>query len=320
MSDVFDARVIPADAAEGRWLAPDHFPIRRIDWRGSSAHPRGSILFLAGRGDAYEKYLETLACWASEGWHITALDWRGQAGSGRFGMDAVTGHVADFSIWIDDLAAFWNEWVKQTPGPHVLAGHSMGGHLVLRAVAEKKVVPDALVLCAPMLGLAAKGLPVPVLHMVARIMTKIGDPRRPAWRWGERPGELPDDRITLLTHDAQRYADEVWWRSARPELVMGPGSWGWIERAYASMRMLDRPGVLEAVAVPVLMLATSEDRLVSFAAQERAAQRLPRGETLFFGAEARHEILREVDPVRNRALHAIDAFLDRVAPAAKSPA
>ena len=33
-----------------------------------------------------------------------------------------------------------------------------------------------------------------------------------------------------------------------------------------------------------------------------------------FGGEARHEILRESDPQRDRALGAIDDFLDRVAP------
>ena len=95
---------------------------------------------------------------------------------------------------------------------------------------------------------------------------------------------------------------------------MGPGSWGWIERAYASMRSLDRPGVLENVALPVLIVATSKDRLVSPRAIERACQRLPHGELLLFGKEARHEILRETDAIRNRALDAIDAFLDRVAP------
>jgi lysophospholipase len=41
---------------------------------------------------------------------------------------------------------------------------------------------------------------------------------------------------------------------------------------------------------------------------------LPRGQLLMFGAEAAHEILREADPVRDRALAAIDDFLDRLAP------
>ena len=280
---------------------------------------RGSLLFLPGRGDAYEKYLETLAYWAERGWHVTALDWRGQAGSGRLGKDAVTGHVPDFSLWTDDLGHFWAEWAAQTPGPHVLAGHSMGGHLVLRAVAEKRVTPAALVLSAPMLGLSAGPFPVALAHLAARFMAAIGDARRPAWRWSEKPGELPANRIELLTHDERRYADEVWWRDHRPELVMGPGSWGWVERAYASIRMLDRPGMLESVATPVLIVATTADRLVDFAATKRAARRLPLCKTLFFGPEARHEILRETDAVRNRALDAIDAFLDRVAPPPESP-
>lgn len=313
------ARAIPDGAKESHWIAPDHFPIRRIDWKISQDAARGSILFLAGRGDAYEKYIETLDYWASEGWYVTALDWRGQGGSGRLGHDRVTGHVSDFSVWTDDLQHFWQEWVRQVPGPHVLAGHSMGGHLVLRAAAEQLLQPDALILSAPMLGLGPKRVPVGILHGVARIMAWAGDSTRPAWHWSERPGEVPADRITLLTHDDGRYADELWWRSRRSELAMGPGSWGWIERAYASIRLLNRPGVLERVSVPVLMIGTRADRLVSFDAIERAAHRLPLCETLFFGSEARHEILRETDAIRNRALHAIDAFLDRVAPRAKAP-
>ena len=67
---------------------------------------------------------------------VTAADWRGQAGSGRLGTDAVTGHIDDFGIWTADLAGFWRDWSKERKGPLVLAGHSMGGHLVLRAVAE----------------------------------------------------------------------------------------------------------------------------------------------------------------------------------------
>jgi lysophospholipase len=36
---------------------------------------------------------------------------------------------------------------------------------------------------------------------------------------------------------------------------------------------------------------------------------------LWFGDEAGHEILREVDAVRDRALAAIDGFLDKVSAA-----
>jgi lysophospholipase len=306
-------REIPADALEGKWSAPDGHAIRRIDFTPDGDKVRGSILFLPGRGDFYEKYLETLGYWSGEGWRVMAADWRGQAGSGRLGADEVTGHIGDYAQWVGDLAALWAEWTAQTPAPHVLAGHSMGGHLSLRAVAEGKVRPDALVLVAPMLGFVGSVPPV-LMHMVARAMKALGDPQRPAWKWSEKPGEPPASREHLLTHDAARYADELWWRAERPELVMGPGSWGWVERGYASMRGLFARGVLERVAVPTLILATTNDKLVAYKAIAAAAARIPDAELVTFGNEARHEILREADPVRDRSLEAIDAFLDSVAP------
>ena len=296
-------------------MAPDGHAIRWIDWRVDDAAGRGSLLFLPGRGDAYEKYLETLDCWHRQGWQVTAADWRGQAGSGRLGGDAVTGHVEDFAPWVEDIGALWREWRQSTPPPHVIVGHSMGGHLVLRALAEGRVNADAAVLVVPMLGLIDHGVPAGLLHGFARAMAAVGDPRRPAWKWGEKPLVLPADRMDLLTNDAERYADEIWWREARPEIAMGPGSWGWVASAYASIRGLNRPGLLERIAIPVLLLAVEVDRLVDVRAIERAAKRLPYGELVRFGGKARHELLREVDSIREPVLAAIDEFLGRVAPA-----
>ena len=287
--------------------------MRRIDWPLPQGTVRGSILFLPGRGDFYEKYLETLAHWSANGWRVTASDWRGQAGSGRLGLDQITGHIDDFATWVGDLATLWNQWIAETPGPHILAGHSMGGHLVLRALAEKQVDPAGVILSAPMLGFTASFLPEAMMHQAAKAMAALGDPRRPAWKWSEKPGEPPDARIHLLTHDAARYGDEIHWRRTRPELVMGPGSWGWVERAYASMRLLATPGYLEAVRTPVLILATDNDKLVGFAPIAKAAARLRDCELIHFGKEAHHEILREEDAVRDRAIAACDAFLMRFA-------
>ena len=95
---------------------------------------------------------------------------------------------------------------------------------------------------------------------------------------------------------------------------MGPGSWGWAVAAYASTRLLARRGMLEQVQCPVLLLSAVNDRLVSPAAIEKAALRIPRGELVRFGGEARHELLREADSVRDRALAAIDNFFGRAVP------
>lgn len=302
---------------EGHWLAGDGHEIRHIEWPAppEGVPLRGSILFMPGRGDAYEKYLEALEHWRLQGWQVTAADWRGQAASGRLGSDSVTGHIDDFALWVADLAAFWSDWAKDRKGSLVLSGHSMGGHLVLRAAAEKVLMPapDALVLSAPMLGTHPLFVPLWLQEASARLMTMIGDPRRPAWKWSEKPGQLPIGRQMLLTHDDERYSDEGWWREQRPEIVMGPGSWGWVLAATRSMRMLADPKLLRQVEMPVFLLSTRADRLVSAPASRHAARHIPDCELLEMGEEAAHEILREADPVRLRALHAIDEFLGRIA-------
>lgn len=320
-----DRRAIPPAATESKWLLEDGHKVRRIDWPGAGGAgstggegARGSILFMPGRGDCYEKYLETLEEWHRDGWRVTASDWRGQAGSGRLGKDAYTGHIDDFSIWSDDLRFLWEQWVQEVPGPHIIAGHSMGGHIIMRTLVDGKfdvaIPPKAAFLSAPMLGM--KGPPVPtfVQHFAAKLMTWIGEPTRQAWKWSEKPGELPKDRINLLTHDPDRYADEQYWRDTRPELVMGPASWRWVERAYASCSALNAAGAMERVDLPVLIASTSNDKLISHPANVRAVERLPNGRMFELGDNAHHEILREADAVRASVMEAVADFLDEVAP------
>jgi len=314
-SPAFDGRSIPDAARESLWQARDGHAIRQIDWRHSQDTPvRGAILFAPGRGDCYEKHLLVLDHWYRQGWNVTSMDWRGQGMSGRYGADLVTGHIDSFDGWIDDLAGFWEAWRADVPGPHVAIGHSMGGHLTLRAVADRAIVPDAVVLVAPMLGLNPGWVPARALHPLGLAIRAMGDKRRPAWKVSELPLSLASARMQLLTHDEVAYNDEGWWYDQRPDLITGPPSWGWIVAAIASIERMDRRGVLEGVSLPVLILGTTADRLVSWRAIRRAAIRLPRAELVGFGPESRHEILREVPAVRDRALTAITEFLDRQAP------
>lgn len=313
-------RSIPRYANEGFWISGDGWKIRRIDWPPLSAdgiaaqQPRGSMLFLPGRGDHYEKYLEMLDQFSRQGWCVTSIDWRGQGGSGRLLADPHIGHIDDFSTWIADLKAFWAQWKASTPGPHVLVAHSMGGHLAMRALAENAIDPVAVALSAPMLGIQTMGLPYCMHHAIARFLRGLGDPQRAAWKEGEKPGAPLDVRSKILTHDPQRYADELFWWKERPEVRLGPPSWHWVERAIASSRQLHAAGVLEGVKTPILLIATTADRLVDTKRIIRDAKRLPDSELLLFGNEAAHELLREADRVRDICLDRIAAFFDRRAP------
>lgn len=307
-------RAIPATARFSQWTARDGWQLRRFDWPVEGAS-RGRILFQGGRGDIVEKYLELLAHWHEQGWSITSFDWRGQGGSGRQSPNPNVGHIDDFATYIADMAEFWQAWQDEAAGgPVVVMGHSMGGHLVLRALVEGVIRPTAAVLVAPMLGLKSP-FGARLGERIAKIIGGIGNAARPAWRENEKPGSTAT-RQSLLTTDPDRYADEIWWQQAKPELLLGPPSWRWVVEAFVSTRQVRDDARLRALDVPVLLLVPMADQLVDPNAALAVAAKLPNARVVKFGDEAAHEVLREVDPVRNRAIAELDMFLAARAPAA----
>ncbi len=306
-------RAWPADTAPESFTLHDGWSVRAFQRRGGGGDAKGSILCQGGRGDFLEKYLECLAHWHDQGWNVAGFDWRGQGGSGRFLADRSVGHVGNFAQWIDDLAEYYAHWQATTSGPHIVVGHSMGGHLVLRALIEKRIAPDGVVLVSPMLGFETGPLPVAVSAWLVRWAARLGRAEKPAWKANERPGANRVSRQKFLTHDADRYADELWWRAENPELALGPPSIHWLIQAQDSNLRIAQAHGPESVAVPMLILGADTDKLVSPQAIRRVAARLPKARLRMFGEEAAHELLRETDAVRDVVLNEIDAFIDTVA-------
>ncbi|MBV8686071.1 MAG: alpha/beta hydrolase [Alphaproteobacteria bacterium] len=305
-----DRRRIPAEARLSAWTAPDGWSCRRLDWAQPAGAPaRGALLFAGGRGDFIEKYLEAQRHWFDRGWTVTAFDWRGQGGSRGAGE---SGQADSFDPLVADLAALIRDWAGATPGPHVAVGHSMGGHLLLRTLAERRPALDAAVLVAPMLMINSAPLPPLAAAWTASLMARLGWARHPAWANPRGARSAGSTRQTRLTGCRERYEDELWWWGKEPGYDLGAPSWGWLRAAYASCRRLTA-AALARVSRPVLLVGSDTDRLVTAAAIRRAYARLPDAELMMFPS-AGHELLREADPVRLAAFERIDAFLDARAP------
>jgi lysophospholipase len=184
----------------------------------------------------------------------------------------------------------------------------MGGHIALRTLAAGRIAPDGVVLAAPMCGFHGR-LPMAWMHLFARGMRALRGRTASAWADTTRSDATSDLRYKMLTHDRSRYDDEAAWWALRPELQLGPPSWGWICAAYASMRAVRKRVRAGGVMTPLLMLVARSDRLVDARATVALAERLPRCTLHVYGPEAAHELLREADGVRDDALARIMAFL-----------
>ena len=306
---VTDRRAYPAGLKQWDWRAPDGWLHRRVDWPQSNGKaPRGSLLFALGRGDFIEKYLEAFADWHGRGWSVSSFDWRGQ---GRSKGKNAAGHFDSFDILVEDLGHIIDEWAASTPAPHVVVAHSMGGHMLLRLLLQRRPAIQAAVLIAPMIAVNTGSIPDWFASAAASMATMTGFGR---WSiWGSNLARAPAGSVRqkVLTGCVDRYEDELFWWDREPEASPAAPSFGWLNAAYQSARSFTDEA-LAKVDVPVLLLGAARDQLVSPEAIRRVAGQLPKGELAMFD-DCAHEILRERDHVRAAALAHIDAFLDRQA-------
>ena len=300
-----DRRVRPGWLEIGQWAAADGLRLRHFSvLPAPGSAPRGSLLFQTGRADFIEKYIEIFDDLRRQGWAVEGFDWRGQGGSGRMLEDGRIGHSPPYARLVEDFAEYCGDWLARTPGPHHLIGHSMGGHLALRLLIERAPSVDGLVLVSPMLGLNSGMIPEKLGRVIARLFCAIGWTEELAWSEDKGSGH----RQRNLTHSRERFEDELWWRSQDPMLDVGPPTWGWLRDSWDSIAELFGPGVLETVGTPILLLCADRDRLVQAPAIREAARRLP-GARIVSYPDSEHEILREVDAIRLRALADIKDFL-----------
>jgi lysophospholipase len=118
---------------------------------------------------------------------------------------------------------------------------------------------------------------------------------------------------SLLTSDPRRLERNRHILQLEPRLAVGAPTLAWLRAAFAAMRVLERDSFPATIRVPVLMIAASNDRIVSNRAIERLAAYLKVGEQIVI-AGGRHELLQERNTVRDQFWAAFDAFVPGSSP------
>ncbi len=305
----FGRRTFGARALLRDWRAPDGWPLRTMTSLPEGA-ARGTIVFLNGRADFIEKYLESYGAFLDWGYGVATLDWRGQGLSGRLGDHPHKGHQTDFDTLVRDLAGWIDDLAREMPQPLYLVAHSMGAHIALRYLAEHPGIISRAVLLAPMFGIRTGGIPSPVTKRLARWLVNRGQAgefaptQKPHGSWQSSPL-----RQNALTSDLERFADEVWWTQSNPALMLGGVTNGWLNAAFQSLDRLHAPGYLQAVKTPVLILVPELEQVVDPVAARHVAAQLPNCRLAVISG-GRHELLREADTVRQETLAHVRAAIE----------
>lgn len=139
-----------------------------------AGRPRGTVLVVHGLGEHGGRYGHVVAHLAAQGWATVLFDQRGhgQSGGPRGGIAAADSLLADLGRLVSDTR-------QGAPGPLVLLGHSMGGLVVGRFVAEglpARPAPwwqpvDGLVMSSPALD--------PGMNAFQKLLLTVAEPLAP---------------------------------------------------------------------------------------------------------------------------------------------
>jgi len=270
---------------------------------------RGLCVLLHGLSEFIEKYTEVIDELRGRGLVVATFDWRSQGGSQRCLADPLKIHVEDFSQYDADLAAFMEQVAYPlAQGPIIALAHSMGGHILLRALKAKPTLVRAAVLSAPMIGMQTDGYPSSVARSICKLQTVFG--HREDWVWGADKLDpiTMDFAAQRVTRDPQRFARTQALLRAAPELRTKGPSWGWLDASFRSIAWMRQNSFGRALTTPLLSFGAQSDRVVVSADCRELMRRLPAARYVAL-SDAEHEILMERDEVRAQFWAAFDAFL-----------
>jgi lysophospholipase len=303
------SRILPKGMKKLDLSTSDGTRLRMMLWRPEGA--RGSLLLVPGRTEFIERYAEIIADFLDRGLAVAILDLRNHGLSTRPLANRHKHYLRDFAPMVDDLGLFVARAADEgLPRPFHLLGHSMGGHVALRFAHDHPQKIDKLILSAPMVGINFGALPPYLVRFLVQGAMALGRgqsyaPGQSDWRGDAKARAALRD---YLTSDAERFADEDWQLEQQPDLKLGGVTWGWMAAALASCDLLQSPGYGEGITVPTAFILAGADRVVDNDAARALARNMPDAHVITI-PNARHELMREADPMRDQFLKAVDDFI-----------
>ena len=285
--------------------ASDGIRIRCGGWL--SEKPKGTVLLFDGRSEYIEKYGRNAHDFVSNGYNLLSIDWRGQGLADRLTDDERAGHVCKFSDYQRDVQAMMNQAEEAGfAGPYYLVGHSMGGIIAFRSLAEGLPV-NAVAFSSPMWGIIVPVVFRPFANLIATVAVALGKGRDYVVTGSsDNYVDTHEFEGNELTNDPAMYEYLQKQVRAVPEFALGSPTMNWLLHAY---KEIDYVQSAKAPDTPCLTYLGTDEQIVNPRKVRTRAQSWP-GAKLVEIPGGRHEMLMDSPELRTQIANDICAFFD----------
>lgn len=264
------------------------------DWPAADGvERRGSVLVVHGLGEHSARYEDVAKALSASGFDVRAYD---QQGHGK--TSGKRGVVESGRAMLLDLRFVFEDLATNSQTLPFLLGHSMGGAIALRALADKIVRPRGLILSSPAIA-ANLSIVDRVKLAVGRLIPDV------AVANGLNPDHVSRDSTVVADYLSDPLVhDRISPRLARFILECG------------------RVGLEKApdINVPTLLLVAGDDRLVNpLGSRELFARFGENIATMKWYDGLYHEVLNELPEDRARVVADLFEWVDRNADGTKPP-
>ena len=254
-----------------------------------------------------EKYIETIVELNEKRFDVYSLDWRGQGLSSRMLCNRYKGFIDSYDTYLKDLHMFMRHIVyAQARLPLFFLAHSMGGHIALRYLHDHPKKIEKAVLVSPMIDVVTPPFPKWLVRLMVDIAMRAGFEGAYIMGSGDYDQQAKFEG-NRLTSDLGRFMSEKDTIGKNPDLALGGITYGWLSATFESIDTLNRPGYVEKISTPILIVSAGDDRIVSLSAHKHINDRLENCNHMEIPG-ARHEILMETDTLRASFWNIFDSF------------
>ena len=278
--------------------------------------PSATLLFVPSYTSSQELVSEFMSDWHNMGYEVTAMDLPGQGGSISRSDDPQKTYTGDWSYYgqsVSEVAAFIHE-TRNSDGPFIVIGESMGGHAIIRAAHDQGLdfIDGLFPLVPAILPHTHNRPPLSIMRWESSRQVKAGNGSEYVIGDGPwYPGERDSEPEHLCGREESRmFKNEALYRT-RPDLRVGGSTNEYLHGLFVSADEMAESNTLPMLEIPVTLITAGDEIYVQTEIAQTICTEVMITCELVHIEEATHCVHVDPQPVHDQIYSALASLIER---------